>query len=311
MQAMTIDSYGGADKLHLTDIAVPATAPDEVLIRVYAAGVGIWDVKQRAGEFNPSGKFPLVLGAECSGEIVRIGSNVKRDDLALGDVVYTYFWGAQGAYAQYVNVKAKFVAPKPSRLSNAEAAAVPVDMFTAFQGLYDELQLTSGQTVFIAGASGGVGTMAVQLAKNTGAKIIASAGKENQEYVRSLGADTVVDYTTGDVADLVRKTFPNGVDAALDCVGGKSAQTTIRAVRDGGRFAELTGEDVGTPRGITVGHVQSEATLERYAKVSPLFEAGALRVFIDKAFPLAEARAAQDLVAGGHVRGKVILTVAS
>lgn len=309
MRAIVIDAYGGADKLHLADIAIPATGADEVLIRVAAAGVGIWDVKQRDGDFGRGAFFPLVLGAECSGEVVRLGTNVRRDDLKLGDSVYSYFMGKQGAYAEYVNVKSSAVARKPARLLDTEAAAVPVDAITAYQGLYDELQLKKGQTIFIAGGSGGVGTMAVQMARNAGATVIASTSEANLDYVRSLGAETVVDYTKGDVIDAVRKAYPNGVDAALDCVGGKSAQTTVRAVRDGGRFADLTGEDVGSPRGITVGHVQSEATVARLSALSKMFDGGSLRVFIERAFPLNEARAAQDLVAKGHVRGKVILTV--
>jgi NADPH:quinone reductase-like Zn-dependent oxidoreductase len=310
MQAIVIDAYGGGDALHLADIAIPPTAADEVLIRVSAAGVGIWDVKQRDGDFGRGATFPLVLGAECSGEVVRFGSDVRRDDLALGDTVYSYFMGAQGAYAEYVNVKHSAVVRKPARLLATEAAAVPVDAITAYQGLFDELQLKTGQTIFIAGASGGVGTMAIQMARAAGATVVGSTSTGNQDYVRSLGAETVVDYTKGDVIDMVRKTYPNGVDAAIDCVGGPSARTTIRAVRDGGRFVELTGEDVGSPRGIAVGHVQSQATIARLTAVSKMFDDGSLRVFIERTFPLNEARAAQELVAKRRVRGKVVLTVA-
>lgn len=310
MQAIVIDAYGGADKLHLADIAIPATGADEVLIRVAAAGVGIWDVKKRDGDFGRDAAFPLVLGAECSGEVVRLGSNVRRDDLKLGDAVYSYFMGKQGAYAEYVNVASSAVVRKPARLLDTEAAAFPVDAVTAYQGLFDELQLKKDQTIFVAGGSGGVGTMAVQMARNAGATVIASTSSKNLDYVRSLGAETVIDYTKGDVVDMIRKTYPDGVDAAIDCVGGNSAQTTIKAVRDGGRFTELTSEDVGNPRGITVGHVQSEATIARLTALSKMFDDGSLRVFIERTFPLNEARAAQDLVAKRQVRGKVVLTVA-
>jgi NADPH:quinone reductase-like Zn-dependent oxidoreductase len=310
MQAVVIDAYGDADKLRLANIDVPPTGANEVLIRVHAAGVGIWDVMQRGGALASGDvHFPLVLGAECSGKIVRIGADVHRDDLALDDDVFTYFSGTQGAYAQYVNVKADAVVRKPDRLSYDEAAAVPVDAVTAYQALNEELHLKAGQTIFVAGASGGVGTLAVQLAHNIGATVVASTGPKNQEYVRSLGADTVVDYTSGNVVDTVRRLHPNGVDAAFDCVGGKSAKATIQTVRDGGRFVELTGEDVGSPRGITVGHVRSEASVERLTALARMFDRGDLRVFIDRTFPLAQSREAQDFVAERHVRGKVILTV--
>jgi NADPH:quinone reductase-like Zn-dependent oxidoreductase len=174
--------------------------------------------------------------------------------------------------------------------------------------LVDELHVEAGQTVFIAGGSGGVGTMAVQIAKALGATVIASTSEPNAAFVRSLGADDVIDYHAGDPAVELRRRYPDGVDAALDAVGGPSAATTIRGVRAGGRFAELTGEDVSAP-GVTVAHIESKASGERLRTIGELIDTRRLHAEVAKTFPLDQARAAQELVESRHVRGKVVLTV--
>jgi NADPH:quinone reductase-like Zn-dependent oxidoreductase len=252
----------------------------------------------------------MVVGAECSGTIDAIGSDV-HGPLHEGDEVYTYFYGDQGAYAQFVCVKADAVALKPKNLSFIEAAAIPVDGITAHQALVDELHVEPGQTVLIAGASGGVGTLAVQIAaKALRARVIATAGKANLDYVRRLGAVEVVDYTAGDVVAGVRKFAATGVDAALDCVGkDDNAKTTIAAVRDGGRLAELVGEEVPAERGITISHVESAPSAKRLDTLRALFENGTLRVEIAQTFPLADARSAQAAIETRHTRGKIVLVV--
>ena len=212
MQAIVIDEFGGLDKLQLRELPLPQPQAGEVRIRVRASGVGIWDSMQRSGEFPPDHvRFPMILGAECAGTVDLVGSRVD-ERLHEGDEVYAYFWGAQGAYAQYVCVKAEFVALKPKNLSFIEAAAVPVDGITAHQALVDELGVEAGETIFIAGASGGVGTLAVQIAaKALKARVIASSGTANLDYVRGLGAAEVVDYTAGDVVAAVNELAAGGV----------------------------------------------------------------------------------------------------
>jgi NADPH:quinone reductase-like Zn-dependent oxidoreductase len=307
MKAIVIDSFGGSDKLHVADVPDPAPGKGEVVVRVRAAGVGIWDSMQRSGEMPSSDPhFPLILGAECSGTIETVGAEVEG--LHAGDDVYTYFWGRQGAYAQKVAVAAEFVAPKPERANFVEAAAMPTDAITAHQALVDELQIGPGKTVFIAGGSGGVGTVAVQIAHALGATVIASTSSENRDYVLGLGADEVIDYHAGDPAAQIRARYPDGVDAALDAVGGPSAATTIKAVKSGGRFAELTGEDVAA-NGVAVAHIESQPSAERLRTIAALIDERKLRAEIAKTFPLDEARAAQELVESRHVRGKVVLTV--
>jgi NADPH:quinone reductase-like Zn-dependent oxidoreductase len=309
MKAIVIDAFGGLDKLHEAEVPDPVPVPGrgEVVVRVKAAGVEIWDALQRSGELpidDPA--FPLILGAECAGTIETVGADVQG--LRAGDAVYTYFYGKQGAYAEKVAVAADAVAPKPERANFVEAAALPTDAITAHTALVDELQIAPGQTVFIAGASGGVGTVAVQIARALGARVVASTSAANRDYVSALGADDIVDYHAGDAAVQVRALYPSGVDAALDAVGGASARTTIRAVKAGGRFAELTGEDATAPN-VTVAHVESKPSAERLRAITALIDDRKLHAEIAQTFPLAEARAAQELVESRHVRGKVVLRV--
>jgi NADPH:quinone reductase-like Zn-dependent oxidoreductase len=311
MQAIAIDSYGGLNKLQLRDLPMPEPQTGEVRIHVRAAGVGIWDAQQRRGAFPPEHeRFPMVVGAECSGTIDAIGAGVDQP-LHEGDEVYSYFYGDQGAYAEFVCVKADDVALKPKNLSFVEAAAIPVDGITAHQALVDELHVASGEIVLIAGASGGVGTLAVQIAaKLLRAHVIATAGKGNLDYVRSLGAADAIDYTAGHVVEGVKTFALTGVDAALDCVGkAGNAKMTIAAVRDGGRLAELIGEDVPAERGITIAHIQSAPSAKRLDTLRALFEDGTLHVEIAETFPLAAARSAQEAIETRHTRGKIVLVV--
>jgi NADPH:quinone reductase len=310
MKAVAIDRFGGLDQLKTYELPKPEPKPDEVLIRVRAAGVGIWDSAQRQGNLTPDNpQFPLILGAECSGDIERLGSNVST--LKEGEPVYTYFTGKQGAYARYVAVKADMVARKPTSLSYTEAGGVPVDGITAHQSVVDELQVKPGEWFFVAGGAGGVGSMAVQIAANIGAKVIASAQAEDFGMLESLGVmrDCLIDYTKSDVVAVVKKiTGGKGADAALDAVGGTNAKQTIEAVREGGRFAELTEQDMPGERGIKIAHVRSKPSATRLDALRDLIDAGKLKIHIGQTFQLAQAREAQAAVERPH-DGKIVLTV--
>jgi NADPH2:quinone reductase len=310
MKAVAIERFGGLDELKTYDLPKPEPQADEVLIRVRAAGVGIWDAKQRQGALGSDGThFPLILGAECSGDIERVGSNVTT--LVKGEPVYTYFNGKQGAYAPYVAVKANMVARKPTSLSYVDAAGIPVDGITAHQAIVDELHVRSGDWFFVAGGAGGVGSMAVQIAVSIGAKVIASAHSKDFGMLESLGVsrDRLIDYAQSDVVKAVQKiTGGKGADAALDATGGKSAKQTIDAVRDGGRFAELIGERVPEARGIKVAHIQSKPSATRLDTLRGLIDAGNLKIHIGQVFPLAQAREAQTAVERPH-DGKIVLNV--
>jgi len=311
MRAVAIGRLGGLDELKMYDLPKPEPAVGEVLIRVRAAGVGIWDSKQRAGERPVQDvQFPLVLGAECAGDIEQLGGGVTS--LRDKDAVYTYFNGKQGAYAQYVAVKAEYVALKPASLSYLEAASVPVVAVTAHQALVDDLKLRANEWLYVAGGAGGVGTMAVQIAGGIGAHVIASARAEDFDYLESLGVlrANLIDYERSDIAQAVRDlTGGRGADAALDAVGGDSAKTTIRAVKDGGRIAELTGADLPQERKITIIHTQSKPGAARLDTLRALFDAGQLKVHVSRSFPLEHARAAQEAVEQHHGPGEIVISV--
>jgi NADPH:quinone reductase-like Zn-dependent oxidoreductase len=311
MKAVAIGRFGGLMELKEYDLPKPEPAADEVLIRVRAAGVGIWDSKQRNGDFlAQNAEFPLILGEECSGDIERVGSSVTT--LRESEAVYTYFVAKQGAYAQYVAVKAVYVARKPASLSYLEAAAVPVIGITAHQAIVDEIKLEPNESIFIAGGAGGVGSFAVQIATAIGSKVIASALAEDFAYLESLGVAraNLIDYTRSDVVAAVRSiTNGAGVDAALDAVGGDSWKQTIGAVKDGGRLAQVTGQEVKSDRKVSVLTILSKPSAERLDTLRDMFDAGQLKVHVEKSFPLAQAGEAQQAVEHHHHPGEFVLSV--
>jgi len=304
MRTIAIEGFGGRDRLKLLDLPTPRPGPDDVLVRVRAAGVGPWDTKIREGLFG-NRSFPHILGVEASGIVESAGEKVA--DLREGDEVYVY---SGGCYAEYVAAPAEKVARKPASLSFEEAAGVPVAGSTAYQGIVEEIGLKEGETVLIAGAAGGVGTMAVQIAASLGARVLGTASPPNHDYLRSLGAAEGIDYH-GDWMAAVRTIVPDGVDAVFDCVGGETFRRSFDAVRDGGRVVTIVafGEEVEPSRGITYLAFSARAQRRKLEKLSEMFDAGTLRVEIKDVVPLEEAAKAHERVEAGHTRGKIVLGV--
>jgi NADPH:quinone reductase-like Zn-dependent oxidoreductase len=311
MKAVAIGRFGGLGELKEYDLPKPEPAADEVLIRVRAAGVGIWDSKQRTGQFlGDSAVFPLILGEECAGDIERVGSSVTT--LRESEPVYTYFVAQHGAYAQYVAVKAVDVARKPAHLSYLEAAAVPVVGITAHQAIVDDIKLEPNEWFFIAGGAGGVGSFAVQIATAIGARVIVSALAEDFAYLESLGVAPahLIDYTQSDVVAAVRSiTNGAGADAALDAAGGENWKQTIGAVKDGGRLAQLTGTDVSSDANVSILTILSRPSAKRLDTLRDMFDAGQLKVHVEKSFPLSQASEAQRAVEHHHRPGEIVLSV--
>jgi NADPH2:quinone reductase len=304
MRAIAIEGFGGRDRLELVDLPTPGPGPDGVLVRVRGAGVGPWDIKTREGLFGRR-SLPYVLGVEAAGTVESAGENVA--DLREGDEVYVY---SGGCYAEYVAAPAQKVARKPASLSFEEAAGAPVAGSTAYQGIVEEIGLKEGETVLIAGAAGGVGTMAVQIAASLGARVLGTASPPNHDYLRSLGAAEAIDYHGDWVAD-VKTIAPGGVDAVFDCVGGETFRRSFEAVRDGGRAVTTVafGEEVEPGRGITHHAFSARAERRRLEKVSQMFDTGKLRAEIQDVLPLEEAAKAHEQVEAGHTRGKFVLRV--
>jgi NADPH:quinone reductase-like Zn-dependent oxidoreductase len=304
MRAIAIEGFGGRDRLKLVELPAPEPGSEDVLVRVRAAGVGPWDTKMREGLFGER-SFPYVLGVEASGIVEKAGENVA--DLREGDEVYVY---SGGCYAEYVAAPAEKVARKPASLSFEEAAGAPVAGSTAYQGIVEEIGLKEGETVLIAGAAGGVGTMAVQIAAFLGARVLGTASPPNYDYLLSLGAAEAIDYH-GDWVVAVRNVAPDGVDAVFDCVGGGTFRSSFDAVCDGGRVVTIVafGEEVEPGRGITYHAFSARPERRKLEKLSEMFDAGKLRVEIEDVLPLEEAAKAHERVEAGHTRGKIVLEV--
>ncbi|MDQ1034413.1 NADPH:quinone reductase-like Zn-dependent oxidoreductase [Streptomyces sp. V3I8] len=309
MRAISQDVLGGPEVLKEVELEIPKPGPSEVLVRVHAAGLNPTDWKHRAnGGFLK--KPPFVLGWDVSGvvEAVGLGVTVHRP----GDEVFgmlPYPFGA-GAHAEYVTAPARAFVRKPAEVDHPQAAAVPLAALTAWQALVDTADLRPGQRVLIHAAAGGVGHLAVQIAKERGAYVIGTASSGKHEFLRGLGADELVDYRETDFAEAVRD-----VDVVLDTVGGDYRSRSLRTLRPGGLLVSLSVS--GSPelakeaRGLGVRAVEMlvEADQAGMGAVAALVAAGRLRATVAEVFPLAEAAKAHAAGDTGRTVGKLVLQV--
>ena len=308
MLAWRVHKFGPPEVMIFERVPRPDPGPREVLVHVHAAGVGPWDGWIRAGKSALPQPLPLTLGSDLSGTVAAVGSGIS--DLAVGDQVYgvtnTQFLGA---YAEYAVAYAAMLAKKPSSLSYAEAASVPVVAVTAWQGLFDHARLEAGQTVVIHGAAGNVGAYAVQLARRARLRSIATAGAKDVEYVRSLGADEVLDYHTQRFEEEVKD-----ADAVLDLVGGETQMRSFQVLRPGGKLISAVSQpdqDRAKSRGVTAAFFLVEVTTERLRTIADLIDRGELKTRVGVVLPLADARDAHMMLEGRRLspRGKIVLDV--
>jgi len=323
MKAIARDRYGPADGLELRDIDRPEIGGDEVLIRVHAAGLdrGVWHVMTglpypiRLAGFGVRAPKDPVLGADVAGVVEAVGSEVTR--FQVGDEV---FGVGKGAFAEYARAPEDKLAPKPANLTFEQAATVGISGSTALQALRDHAQVAAGQSVLIIGASGGVGSYAVQLAKVFGAEVTAVCSTAKVEMVRALGADHVIDYTQADFA-----TSGLHYDAILDIGGNASLARLRQALAPQGTLVIAGGETDGrwlggTDRqlralvlsrfiGQTLKTFVAKENHEDLLVLKELIEAGKVTPAVDRAYPLAEAPDAINYLVQGHARGKIVITV--
>lgn len=313
MQAAAIDHAGDSNVLTLHTLPVPKPSADEVLIAVHTAGVGIWDISVRR---HPEGikhsSFPLVLGTDGAGIVAAVGSSARG--FKIGDEVYSYNWDNPkgGYYAEYVAVPAERVGHVPRGLSLRDAGAIATSGLTAIQGIDDALHLKSGQTVIIHGASGSVGSLAIEFAKLRGARVLATAsGEDGSAFVKRLGADAVVDGRSGDIAAAARAFAPGGADAILALAGGGALERCIDALRPGGRVAFPNGvsPEPKARKGMTVIGYDAIAGVQEFERLNQAIEATNLQVPIAAEYPLADAAKAQQRMETGHVLGKIVLRI--
>ncbi len=314
MKAIAIDATGGPDAMTVHDLPVPSVDANEVLIAVQTAGVAVWDLQIRQSMQWVKPRFPYVLGSDGSGVVVKVGGAVTR--FKVGDSVYGYCWDNPkgGFYAEYVSAPADCFAKLPQGLSLDAAGALGASGLTALSGVDRALGLKKGDTVIIHGASGAVGTLAVQLAKVRGARVLATAsGDEGVALVRRLGADVVIDGRKADITAAAREFAPRGVDAVLALAGGEALEKAIDTLRAGGRVAYPNGvEPTPEPRdGVSIVPFDAlfgDQTVQ-WAELNKAIAAKKFEVPVAETFGLADAAAAHRRVAAGRVPGKVILKV--
>jgi NADPH:quinone reductase-like Zn-dependent oxidoreductase len=311
MRAIAKDEFGGS--VSLMNLPVPEIGADEVLIRVQAAGVNPFDWKVADGILKDEKEhhFPLIMGFDAAGVVERVGADVTS--LFEGDEVYGYLSKpvmGRGSYAEYVVSPAAIVAKKPEAVSFAEAAALPMPGLTAMD-LVDAVDLRKGETVLIVGATGGVGSYAVQLAARRGARVIATARGANEAFVRELGAAETIDHSREDVIEAMLVAHPDGIEAIIDVVSDpKVLRRMARLVKKGGRIASsVYAADVEylSERGVRATNVGMQPEAWRLEELSGMVDAGEISVQLEHTFPLEEAREALEVSRTGHVRGKIVL----
>lgn len=304
MQVIQYQSFGQSDVLALAEVAQPQISSDkDVLIQVRAASVNPLDIKIRMGfmqQMRPV-QLPFTPGLDVAGTVVAVGAGVS--DFKVGDEVIAATM--MGAYAEYLVVKEDFVSLKPGNISFAEAASLVVNIGTAQSILFSEGQLKKGQKVLIQGAAGAVGATMVQLAKNNGLYVIATASGKGIDLVKSLGADEVIDYRSQDVATLVKD-----VDLVADCAGGDAQNKLFEVLKSGGKLLSIAGmpsSELAQKYNIEARFVSSNLSAKSLENGLRLVQEGKIKPNVVKTFPLAEAAQAQDLVSAGGLNGKVVL----
>ncbi|WP_369148648.1 NADP-dependent oxidoreductase [Streptomyces sp. R44] len=307
MRAVVVEQWGGPENLVEREVERPEPGVGEVLVRVHAAGVNPVDWKTRAGgALIEWGAVPAV-GWDVSGTVEAVGPGVGI--FRPGDEVFgmPLFPKQAGGYAQYVVSPARHLAPKPASLTHVEAAALPLAALTAWQALVDVADVRPGERVLVHAAAGGVGHLALQIAKARGAYVIGTASAGKHELVRELGADEVVDYRETRFEDVV-----SDVDVVLDGIGGETAERSLEVLRDGGRLITLPGpDDVPAARaGVRAIWVLVEPDHLGLREIAALVEQGKLRPVVDVVVPLAEAAKAHVIGERGRTTGKMVLTVA-
>jgi len=311
MLAAAIDHGGGPEVLRVRRLPVPKPKDDQVLIAVRAAGVAVWDAGERQSP-GKSAAFPLVLGTDGAGIVAAIGTAVHG--FRVGDRVYGVASGPSGFYAQYVATGAEDVSHVPHGIGLVEAGVLAVSGLSALQGLDDVLQLKRGETLLIHGASGAVGTLAIQFAKLRGVRVLATVTDDaGAALATRLGADAIVNGQTGDIRAAAKRFAPTGVDAVLGLAGGDALERCIDAIRsDGhGRVAYLYGlNPIPRPRyGIRMTLYSFIADRHEFERLNEAVEATHLKVPIAAQYPLADAAQAHERLKTGHFLGKIVLRV--
>jgi alcohol dehydrogenase len=310
MKAAQINEYGDASVIQINDIDTPAPGAGQVQIEVHASSLNPFDTVVRAGymsEMIPL-QFPVTLGGDIAGIVTAIGNDVAN--VAIGDKVYgqaNIVAGNSGAFAEFAVTSGAQVADLPTGLDFKQAASLPLAGVSALQALKEHINLQPGQKIFIHGGSGGIGTIAIQIAKGTGAYVATTASDENIELVKQLGADEVIDYKSQDFGELLKD-----YDAVLDTVGGEDFNTSLHILKSGGIAVSLAAqadEAKASELGVTVISQMTQVTTAALNTLRELVEAGTVTPQVDKVFSLGQIKEAFEARESGSVKGKVVIEI--
>ena len=307
MKVARISQFGSLDVITVAETECPAPGPGQVLVRVKAAGVGPWDALVREGKIGIPLSLPVILGSDISGIVQSVGARVNA--FRVGDEIYGVTNEQfTGGYAEYAVAAAGMIARKPRSLSFVEAASAPVVAVTAWQMIFDCAQVSAGQTVLVQGAAGNVGAYAVQLATQAGARVIGTAAGRDANYVRGLGAEKVIDYSTDRFED-----FVSGVDVVIDTVGGEIRERSFGVLKRGGSLVTVVSpqpQEAKRPNDVRIAFFIVEVTTARLDRLTALFDSYALKPQVGSLLSLEGARMAHEMLAGApHDRGKIMLDV--
>lgn len=330
MKAFIIEKYSKKASLTLADIPLPAVKGNEVLIEVHAAGINLLDSKIKFGEFKlilPY-KLPLILGHDLAGIVIETGKNVEN--FKVGDQVYARASDHHiGSFAEFIAIDQKDLALKPKNLSMEDAASIPLVALTAWQALVEKAKITKGQKVFIQAGSGGVGTIAIQLAKHLGAHVATTASTKSFDLLKGLGADQIIDYKNSDFENLL-----SNYDVVLNSQDQKTLEKSLRVLRFGGKLISISGpptpkfaKEIGAPwfvklilslissgirrkaknKNVDYSFLFMRADGQQLSKITTLIEAGIIKPVIDRVFPFEKTNDALSYVESGRAKGKVVV----
>jgi NADPH:quinone reductase-like Zn-dependent oxidoreductase len=310
MRAALIHEFGGPEKIKTETLPIPEVQEGEVLIRVQAAGVNPVDTAVREGYMQSklTHQFPLILGWDVAGTVADIGYSARRFEI--GEDVYGYARRPlvqYGTYAEYVVLPESYLAHSPQQMPATEAAGIPLAGLTAYQCLFDAAQLQTGQSVLILGASGGVGSMAIQLAKYQQAVVIGVASAGNLAYMQELGADYTIDYKEMHVGEAVKALMPEGVDLILDLTSGETLQQGLAALKPKGKLVSVLHSGKGLDPAIDFHYVFVEPNTLQLNHLADLADSGLLKVHVSQTYSLEEAAEAHRRIQGHHTTGKLVI----